>query len=284
MKIVLFAALLSLWMVMNVNAQSTATLVGTVVDQSNAAHPGVIVTATEKSSGRQYTAVVSDRGIYRIVDMQPGTYRVEASQAGFATVVVPQVELLVGQTVTLPMVMQVATLSQTVEVQSEAQLVDTETQNIGGNVDRRQMDNIPLLGRNWQELSLLVKGVTANDVGNNSAGAARSDLFQLNLDGQQITQAISIASAFGEPHMSRDAIAEYQLVTNMYDISQGRSEGEQVNAISRGGTNDIHGTFYGNFRRDQFNASDFVAHKVLPYQDTILGGTFGGPIVKDKLH
>src|SRR6516225_9726989 len=70
----------------------------------------------------------------------------------------------------------------------------------------------------------------------------------------------------------------------MYDISQGRSLGEQLNAISRAGTNDIHGTFYGNFRRDNFNASDFVAHTVLPYQDTILGGTFGGPIIKDKLH
>src|SRR6516225_6230879 len=70
----------------------------------------------------------------------------------------------------------------------------------------------------------------------------------------------------------------------MYDISQGRSLGEQLNAISRAGTNEFHGTFYGNFRRDNFNASDFVAHTVLPYQDTILGGTFGGPIIKDKLH
>lgn len=284
MKTTLFALLSSIWMAGMAGAQSTATLAGTVVDQSGAAHSGATITATGKSSGQQYIAATDERGGYRIVEMQPGTYRVEASQSGFAPVVVPELELRVGQTVTLPMTLKLASLTQTVEVQAEAQLIDTEKQNVGGNVDRRQMDNIPLLGRNWQELSLLVKGVTANDVGNNSAGAARSDLFQLNLDGQQITQAISIAAAFGEPRMSRDAIAEYQLITNMYDISQGRSLGEQVNAISRSGTNDLHGTAYGNFRRDAFNASDFVAHTVLPYQDTILGATFGGPIIKDKLH
>lgn len=280
-----FLVILALELVaVSANAQSNATLIGTIADESNAVRPGVAVTATETSSGQVYTATSDERGSYRIVEMQPGTYRVQAAATGFSTVVVQNVSLLVGQTATLPIVLKIASVSQTVEVEAQAALVNTETQDVGGNIDRRQMDNIPLLGRNWQELSLLVKGVTANDVGNNSAGAARDDLFQLNLDGQQITQAISIASAFGEPRMSRDAIAEYRLITNMYDISQGRSLGEQVNAISRGGTNDLHGTFYGNFRRDSWNASDFVAHKVLPYQDTILGGTFGGPIIKDKLH
>jgi hypothetical protein len=283
MKRTLFGVLLIVCLAGSMSAQSTAILAGTVADQSNAVQPGAVITATEQTSGLRYSTKADERGTYRIVEMQPGTYRVQISQPGFSSAVA-QIELLVGQTVSLPLVLKVASLTQTVEVQSEAQLVNTETQDVGGNIDRRQMDNIPLLGRNWQELSLLVKGVTANDVGNNSAGATRSDLFQLNLDGQQITQAISIAAAFGEPRLSRDAIAEYQLITNMYDISQGRSLGEQVNAISRAGTNDIHGTFYGNFRRDNFNAADFVAHTVLPYQDTILGGTFGGPIVKDKLH
>lgn len=267
-----------------VSAQNTATLTGTVVDQTNAVVPGTTVTATENSTGQTYTAISDARGDYRIVDMQPGTYRVQTMRDGFANLVVPSVQLLVGQTATLPLALQAATVSQSIEVQSEAELVNTENQEVGGNINRTQMDDIPLLSRNVQDLSMLVKGVTANDTSNNSFGAYRDDLFQVNLDGQQVTQQISIAAGFGEPFFSRDAVAEFQLVTNQYDISQGRSEGEQVNVITRSGTNQLHATAYGNFRRDDFDAADFVSHTVLPYSQTIVGGTIGGPILKDKLH
>ena len=86
------------------------------------------------------------RGDYRIVDMQPGTYRVQATQTGFATLVLNNVQLLVGQTVTLPLALRLPTVSQTVEVQSDAELINTETQDVGGNINRIQMDEIPLLG------------------------------------------------------------------------------------------------------------------------------------------
>ena len=218
------------------------------------------------------------------MEMLPGTYKVQAVLGGFATLVLNDVQLLVGQTVNLPLTLRIAAVASTVEVTSEAQLVNTENQEVGGNINRLQMDEIPLLGRNIQDLALLVPGVTANNTSNNSFGAYRDDLFQVNLDGQQITQGISISAAFGQPVFSRDAIAEFQLVTNQFDVSQGRSEGEQVNIITRSGTNDLHGTGYGNFRRDDFDASDFVSHTVLPYAQTIFGGTIGGPIVKDKLH
>ncbi len=106
---------------------------------------------------------------------------------------------------------------------------------VAGNVDRRQMEELPLQGRNWMELSKLVKGITANDV-DNTPGVSRDDMFQLNLDGQQITQKIA-GSGFGQPKFSREAIAEFQIVTNMFDITQGRSAGIQVQAISQSGTN-----------------------------------------------
>jgi hypothetical protein len=284
MKQILIAALAWGLATASAYAQNTATLIGTVTDESNAVHPGTMITATESSTGQAYTATSDGRGAYRIVDMQPGTYRVQATQTGFATLVVSNVQLLVGQTVTLPLTIKPAAVTQTIQVEGEAALVNTENQQVGGNINRTQMDDIPLLSRNVQDLSMLVKGVTANDTSNNSFGAYRDDLFQVNLDGQQITQGISIAAGFGEPVMSRDAVAEFQLVTNQYDISQGRSEGEQVNVITRSGTNQIHGTAYGNFRRDAFDAADFVSHTVLPYSQTIAGGTIGGPIVKDKLH
>ena len=86
------------------------------------------------------------------------------------------------------------------------------------------MEQLPLQGRNWMELSKLVKGVTANDVGNSIGTGAMDDLWQLNLDGQQITQKVA-GSGFGQPKFSRESIAEFQIVTNMFDITQGRSAG-----------------------------------------------------------
>ena len=117
--------------------------------------------------------------------------------------------------------------------------MDTTSSRVSGNIDRRQMAELPLQGRNWMELSLMVKGITANNIGNTPG--VSDDQFQLNLDGQQISQRIS-GSGFGQPKMSREAIAEFQIVTNMYDITQGRSTGVQVQAVSRSGTNDLHGS------------------------------------------
>ena len=109
-------------------------------------------------------------------------------------------------------------------------------------------------------------------------------MFQLNLDGQQITQKIA-GSGFGQPRFSREAIAEFQIITNMFDITQGRSAGIQVQAISKSGTNINSGSFYGFFRDDTVERRRTRSPRRccrMPNQQ--LGGTFGGPIIKDKLH
>ena len=131
---------------------------------------------------------------------------------------------------------------------------------------------------------MLVKGVTANDVGKGLPGATRDGDFELNLDGQQVTQHVSWTSIFAQPGLSREAIAEYQVITNLFDVTQGRSAGMQVQAITRAGTNTMSGTMYGYFRNDAFNAADFVAKKVLPYSNQQVGGSLGGPILLNKLH
>ena len=123
--------------------------------------------------------------------MEAGRYKVQADLTGFNSVVVPDVELLVGQNRTVPFVLQVATLSETLTVTGETPLVDTRSTQIAGNVDRRQIEDLPISGRNWMELAMLVKGVTANDVGEGRPGASRDGECQVNLDGQQITQQVS---------------------------------------------------------------------------------------------
>lgn len=260
---------------------STATISGVVVDESRAVLPGVTITATDLATGRQYVGVTDERGEYRLVKVPPGAYRIVAELAGFATTALAKVELLVGQNATIPFTLKVATLEETVTVTGESPLVDVSSSQVAGNVDRRQMEGLPLQGRNWLELSMLVKGITANNVTNTPG--VRDDMFQLNLDGQQITQKIA-GSGFGQPKFSREAIAEFQVVTNMFDITQGRSTGVQVQAISRSGTNNLSGAVYGFFRDDKFNAADPVALRVLPYQNQQAGGAVGGPIKKDKLH
>ena len=259
-----------------------ASVIGTVTDETKSVLPGVTVTATSIETGRVANAVTDEHGQYRLVRLPAGRYKVHAELPGFTSVMVPSVELLVGQNATVPFTLKVASVTETLTVVAEAPLVDTSSSQVAGNVDRRQMEQLPLQGRNWMELSKLVKGITANDV-TNTPGVGADDMFQLNLDGQQITQKIA-GSGFGQPRFSREAIAEFQIITNLFDITQGRSAGIQVQAISKSGTNINSGSFYGYFRDDALNAPDPVAKAVLPYANQQLGGTFGGPIVKDKMH
>jgi carboxypeptidase family protein len=265
-----------------VSAQQNATVQGIVADESQAVMPGITVTATEVSTGAQLTAITEADGRYRFDNLVPGKYKLRFELSGFGTVELTDVELLVGQNATVPKItMKVAALEETVTVTSQAPLIDVTRAQVAGNIDRRQMAELPLQGRNWQELALMVKGITSNNI-TNTPGVS-DDQYQLNLDGQQITQRVA-GSGFGEPKLSREAIAEFQVVTNLYDITQGRSTGIQVQAVSRAGTNDIHGSTYGFFRSDAFNAADPVKGTVLPYEDQQAGFTLGGPIVKDKIH
>ncbi len=281
MKSVLVAAMTIVVGLMAAAASAQeVSIVGTVSDQTKAVLPGATVTATNVATGAQSTAVSDARGEYRILSLPPGQYRVQAELQGFATVVVPSIELLVGQNATVPFVLGVAQVSETVTVAAQAALVDVTSSQVAGNVNPRQMEELPLQGRNWMELSKLVKGMTANEVSVNPG--VSDDMFQLNLDGQQVTQKIS--GGFGQPRFSRDSIAEFQIVTNMFDITQGRSAGIQVQAVSRAGTNRTQGSVYGFFRDDKLNAPDFLTGTVLPYQNQQLGGSLGGPIVRDKLH
>jgi hypothetical protein len=263
-------------------AQQNATLQGIVVDESKGAMPGTTVTVTETGTGRQFLDVTREDGRYRLENLPPGRYRLRIELPGFATAEVDEFELLVGSSATVPAItMRVAALAETVMVRGETPLVDVTSARVASNIDRRQMAELPLQGRNWMELSLMVKGITANSIGNTPG--VPDDQFQLNLDGQQISQRIS-GSGFGQPKMSREAIAEFQIVTNMFDITQGRSTGVQVQAVSRAGTNDLHGSTFAFVRSDKFNAADPVRGVVLPYSDQQTGFTLGGPIVRDRIH
>ncbi len=138
-------------------------------------------------------------------------------------------------------------------------------------------------GRNWMQLTMLTPGSRTNTVGDSPTLATSAGSFQLNLDGQQVTQLIA-QTGYGQPRFSRDAMAEFQFVTSRFDATQGRSSGAQVNAVTKSGTNTFAGTLSGYFRNDKFNAKDFIVKRVLPYSNQQISGTFGGPIVQNRAH
>src|SRR5437016_3536436 len=257
-----------------------STINGSVTDSTGAVVPGVTVTATNIESGNTFVAVTDERGDFRL-PVRVGNYRIKAELTGFTTVN-RSIQVLVGQTVVVNIQMAPSTVAETVTVTGESPLVDTTTSKVGGNIDPRQMQELPLNGRNWMDLSLLAPGARRNEaVGlvQNRQGYALT-----KVDGQDVTINYHSSTDSEQPGYSRDAIAEFEVIANRFDASQGRSAGMLVNAVTKSGTNMFAGTFAGYFRDDRFNAADFVAKRVLPYSDQQLSGTFGGPIVKDRVH
>ena len=237
-----------------------ATLSGSVTDSTGGVLPGVTITATHTATGNTFVGVTDEKGGYRI-PVRVGMFKVDAELPGFATVT-RQIDLLVGQTVVLNLQLAPSTVQESVTVTGEAPLIDTATSTLGTNVDPRQMQELPVNGRNWMDLTLLSPGSRANAVTETPISSTSSNIpFQLNLDGQQVTNQVALS--FGQPRFSRDAIGEF-LLSNRFDAAQGRSSGIQVNAITKSGTNTPGGTFSGYFRDAKFNAKDPVAGVVLP--------------------
>jgi hypothetical protein len=264
------------------------SLSGTLTDTTGAVLPGATVTATHQESGNTFTATTDVAGEYRIGTMRPGIYKVTAELTSFATVVRDNLELLVGQRATVNFKLSLSAVNETITVTGVSPLVDVTQSKLGGNVDSRQVSELPVNGRNWMDLTMLAPGSNANAVGEspivlaNNAQQHAGD-FQLNLDGQQVSNMMACAR-WGQPKFSRDAIGEFEFISGRFDATQGRSIGVQINAVTKAGTNIYSGTVSGFFRDDDFNAKDPIVNRVLPYSDQQISTTFGGPIQRDRMH
>ena len=258
-----------------------ATLTGTISDSTGAVLPGVTVTAVNEATGNNYVAVTDAAGVYRI-PVRVGSYKVTANLSGFGDVMRTGVQLLVGQTIALNLQMAPSTLQETVTVTGEAPLIQTQSSELGGNIDPRQVQDLPSVGRNWMSLALLAPGNRTNDQGSLPV-QDRVDVreFQLNVDGLQVTANLGTGN---QARYSNDAIAEFQFISNRFDATQGRSSGVQVNAVTKSGTNTLNGTFVGSFRDSRWSAVDPVLNTKVPYKNQQYSGTIGGPIVLNKLH
>jgi hypothetical protein len=289
----------SFWLAVSASAQQTG-LAGRVSDPGGMAVSGAAVTVTQVGGAAFHTKANGD-GTWLVPTLTAGDYVVSVAAPGFTTVET-KVSMLVGQTPEVDTALPVASAAQSVVVTSDETAVDTTSSTVAGNITPEEVKNLPINGRNYMELATLVPGVRVNAITNDTPlGNANSGKFQINLDGLQVTQDTADPS-FGQPRFSPDAISQFQIITNRFDATLGRSGGIYVNVQSKTGSDQIHGTLFGYFRNDALNAGDPIVkaanaknaaaiaadttvyqNPVTPLSDQQFGGTFGGPIKKSKL-
>jgi len=225
--------------------------------------------------------VTDQRGAYRI-PVRIGVYKITAELAGFKAVTRDGVELLVGQTATINLQMATGGVTESLTVTAEAPLIETATSSLGTSMDPRRCRSCRRRAATgcrspcWHlETGPTIRGATPVQ--------DRVDVreFQLNVDGMQVTSNLGTGN---QSRYSNDSIAEFQFISSRFDATQGRSSGVQVNAVTKSGTNKFSGSLVGNFRNSALNAADPVLLQVVPYSDQQISGTYGGPIVHDKLH
>jgi hypothetical protein len=268
---------------------------GMVIDPQGGGIPGAKVEA-KQTGGASFYSTTDARGVYIIPTNTAAQYTITVSAPGFATVKKERL-LLVGQLAQVDVSLPLAGATSTVVVEASDQLgIDTTSSEVAGNVTPKEIEDIPVNGRNYIELSTLVPGIKANAFGNSpvsgpggtSQGDAETGKFQITLDGLQASQD-SVGSSFGQPRFSQDAISQFQIITNRFDATAGRSAGIYVNVQTKTGTNAMHGGGFFYARNSFFNASDpvlklnGVAVTRPAFADEIYGGTLGGAIKKDKL-
>jgi hypothetical protein len=218
-----------------------AAVSGTVADSSGAVLAGVVVRAIHEATGNAFETVTDGQGTYRLA-VRIGTARLAMELQGFSAPT-RTVDLLVGQTAIVNVQLAPSGIQETVTVTGEAPLIETTTSSLGGNIDPRQVQELPVNGRNWINLALLPPGSRTVPTGTSredsekplpdrNNGEARE--FHLHMDGQQVTSEFGTG---GQPRYSQDSIAEFQFISNRFDAVQGRSTAVQVNAITRSGTN-----------------------------------------------
>ena len=280
-------------------AQSTGgRILGRVADSSGAVLANVKVTAQNDANGISRDTQTSANGDYVFPEISVGTYTVSFDLSGFKTDIRKNVTLDINQVITLNMTMQVGTSNEVVEVTSEAPLVDTTSTQLGAVVNDRAVSQLPLNARDTYQFLQLQPGVmstvgSSNSViyGSDRAGAVsvnggrgRSNNFSVN-GGDANDQFVNLPTVQPSP----DSIEEFRVLTNTFDAEYGRNSGSVVNVVTKSGTNNFHGNIYEFFRNTKLNANpycltsiDGVACDKPQFNQNQFGGTFGGPIRKDK--
>src|SRR5438552_7199185 len=285
----LAAVLMACLLTTTVWGQATAQISGTVKDQSGAVLPGVEITATQTDTGIIRTTVTNETGSYVLPNLAVGPHKVEAALAGFRTFVQNGIVLQVNGSPVVNPVLEVGQVSEQVEVQANAALVETHSVGIGQVMETQRIVELPLNGRNVAELMLLSGGnvqvASPSGAGRNfpdrlviSAAGGVAQGTDYTLDGYR---NIDLFDGLAMPLPFPDALAEFKVETSGLTAQHGR--GSSVGAVTKSGTNEFHGDLFEFVRNDLFNARQYFAINHSTLKRSQYGGTLGGPIAKNTL-
>lgn len=276
------------------------TIEGTVVDASGAVIAGASLTATNQATGTQFTAKTNEDGLFVFPVLPVGTYDLKVEQSGFAPLTRKDIQLKVGSKVNLPLALVVSGASETVDVTSAAPLIETTRTQVSSTVDNRQVEQLPVNGRNFIDFVLLTPGVTRDvRTGDISFAGQRGTLNSLTVDGADnnntfFGQTTGRTGSGRAPYQfSQDAVQEFQVNSNSYSAELGRAGGAVINVITKSGTNAFHGTGFWFYRDRGLNADDPINKQTAAiagtpvarkpaYHFNQFGGNIGGPIVKNR--
>jgi hypothetical protein len=264
-----------------------------VIDAGGLALPGATVTVTEQSTGFARTVVTAETGAYSITNLDPGTYTVTVEMPSFAGLKQTGLLLTAGAAIALDLKMQVAGLTEQLVVTAESPLIQTSSNQLGGSLSSREIEDVPSNFRNFTALTQLLPGITPNPAASSFEGGqvvANGTPSQQNvylLDGMYNNDDRLGGSQGTQVRVVLDNIAEYQVLTNQYSAEYGGGAGAIINMITRGGTNDFNGRVYGYFRDETFNARGhfLAADREKPDERTLQAGFgIGGPIIRNRAH
>jgi len=271
---------------------ASGRIVGRVADPSAAVLAQVKITLTNEATGISRDALTNDSGDYSFVEVAPGTYTVQFELAGFKKNVQKDVIVDVNQVVTLNSTLQIGGAQETVEVTSEAPQIDTTSTQLGAVINDRSVNELPLNTRDTYQFLQLQPGVQAqlgssngalffgsDDAGSVSVNGGRTRANNFNVNGGDANdQLVNTPTIQPTP----DAVEEFRVITNTFDAEYGRNSGSVVNVITKSGSNRFHGNIYEYFRNTDLDARNYPAPATPQLNQNQFGGTFGGPVKKDR--
>ncbi|MBS1871595.1 MAG: carboxypeptidase regulatory-like domain-containing protein [Acidobacteria bacterium] len=265
---------------------------GAVKDPAGSAIPAANITVVNIRTGVQQATFSNDSGLYRVGGLVPGSYRVEVDAVGFDHLVRGPVAIEVSRNLALDIALQVGKQSEIVTVTEGAPLVDSQSSTVAQTVNQRMLDGLPLPNRAASSLAALAPGVVMIDSGAGTAenypvfsvagGRARNQSF--TLDGGNVSNAVGLTRPQQLTSLPVDAMQEFKIIANTYSAEYGHSTGGIVTMSTRSGSNEYHGTLFESLQNDAVNARNYFAAKRAPVRLNQYGGTFGGPIRRDKTH
>ena len=286
-------------------SQSSGSIIGSVLDPTGARIPGASVSLDDRNSGVHRTAVTNETGFYNFTALLPGEYEVSAELGGFEKVV-RRVTVNVGRDATVDLTMQVGGLAESLSVVADAPQVNLVDSKVDGIINRAQVANLPLNGRNAYELAALVPGVRVEATSSRntqvsiSIAGSRNNSIRVTVDG---ISAVDYTNGGTSQNFSQEIVQEFQVSTSNFDPSVGVTAAGAVNIVTRSGGNQLHGTAFSYFRDNQYAAFPALAHslpKPNPNNDPRLaafnesqsnpqfyrrqfGASFSGPVITNKL-